>query len=249
MRWARPPRGRLGLVTTVLVLVAVGLMLNFPVPAKASPSAPAATVHPAAGRAYAVTWNGVDVSTAGTPSSALAIDFTQTANLFFNWTSAPSGSAGAVAINDARLQMFYFGFAVSTRDQILSTPDYNLSGHIPLSWAPFSVGYVLEGVYLLTASFVEPNGSTAWSENFYVRANAPLGFVAVIPIVLLVIAVYEVYALARSGRYAALGGKGASPPPSSPPPASPPPTPPPPTTTEPPAGPSSGDSPPAGGSS
>ena len=117
--------------------------------------------------------------------------------------------------------MFYFGFAVATRDVTLSIAQTSDTG-LPLNWTPLSIGYVLEGVYRLTASLIAKNGTTMWSENFYVRGNAPLGFVAVIPIVLLVIGVYEVYALARSGRYAAIGRKEKPQPPAGPPTTTPP---------------------------
>jgi hypothetical protein len=152
--------------------------------------------------------------------------------------------------------MYYLGFAVSTRDQILTSPSPG-SGHIPLSWTPLSVAYLIEGVYRLTASFVAPTGTTRWSENFWVRGTAPYGVLAILPIVLIILIVYEIYGLARSGRYAAIGAKPAAAPPPSPPPAAPPsapsgPSAPPEGSTEtsaPPPEDSGGASPPAGGSS
>ena len=42
-------------------------------------------------------------------------------------------------------------------------------------------------------SVIAPNGTTMSNQDFYVRGNAPLGILAVIPIVLLLIAVYEIY--------------------------------------------------------
>jgi len=210
---ARRPAVRAGVWGAVFALAVVALLLNVPVLARAAPATGPASIRPAAASPYNVTWNGVDVSTAGSSSSAISIDFSQTANLLFNWNVA------GVSISDARLQMYYFGFAVSTRDQVVNNPVpcAVASCSIPLSWTPLSVNYVLEGVYRLTASFIAPNGTTMFSENFYVRGNAPYGFVALIPIILLLIAVYEVYALVRSGRYAALGRKSTPPPPAAPP--------------------------------
>jgi hypothetical protein len=209
MRSSRPQRRTVPLAIAVLAFAIVGLLLSVPTPVGASTATRSASVSPSAGATGTVTWNGVDVSTLGSATSALAIDFSQSANLLYKWSNVPSPG-----INDARLQMFYFGFAVATRDVTLSIPQ--TTGSVPLNWTPLSIGYVLEGVYRLTASVIAPNGTTMWSENFYVRGNAPLGFVAVIPIVLLLIAIYEVYALVRSGRYAALGRK-ETPPPSTPP--------------------------------
>jgi hypothetical protein len=192
----RQRRSRLSLAAVAFVLVA--LLLNVPGPARASgPVSPAVSA-----AAYTVTWNGADVSAAGSASSALVIDLTQQANLLFNWTLSAPNTAD---VSDARIQMFYFGFAVATRDQVLTNPVARASGSIPLSWTPLSVAYLLEGVYRITASFIAANGSTLFSENFYVRDNAPLGIVAILPIVLLAIMVYEVYGLARSGRYEMIG--------------------------------------------
>ena len=198
------------LVSAVVVL----LLVNFPVPARASSGATVVPAGTSGGVTYTVTWNGVDASSASSASSALSIDLSQAANLVYYYNVTQTGAS--VTISDARLQMYYLGFAVSTRDQILTNPVAG-SGHIPLGWTPVSVAYLLEGVYRLTASFLAPNGTTMWSENFYVRGTAPLGFVALLPIVLLIIVVYEAYELFRSGRHAVLGRKGAGgPPPSAP---------------------------------
>jgi len=210
MRSPRPRARRAGLAAAVLVFAVIALLVNVPAPARAAPSVQPSTASPAAGSGPYVTWNGVDLTTASSASSALSIDLSQSANLVYNWSAASGWT-----INDARLQMFYFGFAVATRDETLTVAQ--TSGAVPLSWTPISISDVLEGVYRLTASFIAPNGTTMWSENFYVRGTAPLGFVAVLPIVLLVIAVYELYGLFRSGRYAAIGRKLAGPPPASPP--------------------------------
>ena len=208
MRPPRSRRSRVGLAAAVLAFAVVALLVNVPLPAHAAPSARPSALQPAAGLTASVTWNGVNINTLGSASSALSIDFSQSASLVYNWSG---GAAAGITINDARLQMYYFGFAVSTRDVTLSIAEG--TGSANLDWTPLSIDYVLEGVYRLTASLIAPNGTTMWSENFYVRGNAPFGILAVIPIVLLIIAVYEIYALVRSGRYAMLGRKG--PPPSS----------------------------------
>lgn len=247
----RSRTGRVGLSAAVAAFALVALLTSLPVPARASSMAPAASAQPGVPTSpYWVTWNGVDVSTAGSLSSALSIDLTQGASLSYNWST---GVTNPVDISDARLQMFYLGFAVSTRDQVLTNPVASSAGHIPLSWTPISVSYLLEGVYRLTASFIAPNGTTMWSENFYVRGTAPLGIVAVLPIVLLLVIVYEVYGLATSGRHAALSRKaGGGPPPATPPSSS---AAPPPASAEAPTAPppssdsGGGSAPPEGGSS
>jgi len=219
MRLVHSRSHRIGLSVALAVVAVAALLVSVPVPARASPTLAAAPAQTSGGVTYTVTWNNVDVSSASTLSSALSIDLSQSANLNYNWTEG--AGAAPVTISDARLQMYFLGFAVSTRDQILTNPVAG-SGHIPLSWTPVSVAYLIEGAYRLTASFIAPNGTTMWSENFYVRGTAPYGFLAALPIVLLILVIYEVYGLVRSGRYAAIGRKLEGAPPSTPPPETPP---------------------------
>lgn len=253
----RPSYGRfrrLALPTAFAAFVVAALLVNVPAPARAQPTPLAAPAQTSGGVTYTVTWNNVDVSSAGTSTSALSIDLSSSANIVYYW-NVSSGTVSRPTISDARLQMFYLGFAVSTRDQILSAPSPG-SGHIPLSWTPVSVSYLLEGLYRLVASFIAPNGTTMYSENFWVRGSAPYGVGAILPIVLLIIVIYEVYGLARSGRYAAIGQKAEPAPPASPPPtpsSTPPPPPSPPAAESAESNPSGEDAgsspPPAGGSS
>ena len=252
----RPPYGRLrriGLSAALAAIVAAALLVSVPASTRAQPTALVAPAQTSGGVDYTVTWNTVDVSSASSSSSALAIDLTSSASLVYYWNV--SHGATPPTISDARLQMFYLGFAVATRDQVLTSPAPG-SGSIPLSWTPISVSYLLEGLYRLTASFIAPNGTTMYSENFWVRGTAAYGLLAVLPIVLLIIVIYEVYGLARSGRYAAIGAKGGTTPPPTPPPSSsstPPPAAAPPAEgseeSNAPAGDAGGTAPPAGGSS
>ncbi len=205
----------------IVGLIAVALVsVLAPLPASATP---APTSRPAGvSITSTVTWNGVNVDTASGVSSALSINLAQQANLRYNW-SVVLLAEGPITVTDARLQMFYFGYAVASRDVTVSNPTPSLGGTIVLNWTPISVSYVLSGVYRLTASLLVANGSTAWSENFFVRGTAAYGILAALPIILVLIAVYELYLLARSGRFAALGRAAPAP---TPPPASPPPPPP-----------------------
>ncbi len=221
------------LLTVGVVAVAIaGLLLATPF-SEAGPVSPRAG--PASGTVSNVlTWNGANVASNGGVSSALSIDLAQQANVRYNWSAAPL-TGGPVTVSDARLQMFYFGFAVATRDVTISNPMPSLGGNIVLNWTPIAVSYVLGGAYRLTASLLTPNGTTVWSENFYVKGNAPYGILAVLPILLLLIAVYEAYLLARSGRFATRSVPPSAPttPPASPesaeePSGAPPPPPPPP---------------------
>jgi hypothetical protein len=208
------------LPTVACAIVAIALFATLPLSSQAAASdpalVPALSNAPTPYLSASVSWNGQNVSSYGSVSSALAIDLAQSETLFYNWTS----HGARIAINDVRLEMFYLGFAVTTRDVDLNTSQSN--GSVPLTWTPISVSYLLEGVYRLTASLIATNHTTMWSENFYVRGTAPLGFVALLPIVLLILLVYEVYGLARSGRYAMTGRKPTAAKPTTPPPQAPP---------------------------
>ena len=198
--------------TTVLLLLLPALSTAV-TPAEARPSA--ATVGCAGtpvsnGVSANVLWNGVNVCSYSSASSSLSIDFSKSADIRYFWNAS---QAPSVSVNDARLEMFYFGFALVTRDQIASVAESG-TGTFDMSWTPGVVTYVLEGLYGLTASLIAPNGSTVWSEQFFVTAAAPFSVLAVLPILLVVIAIYEAYSLAISGRQAALGrGQAPSPPP------------------------------------
>jgi hypothetical protein len=160
-----------------------------------------------------VTWNGNDVATAATMSSALSTNFGSTVDLHYVWSSGGAGSgAGALYnISDARLQMFYFGFALATRDVLDSTPVAADNGTFDMTWSPGVLQWLLAGTFGLTASLLAPNGTTEWSQNFFVHVTAPASIGAVIPILLIIIGIYEFYALAMSGRQAAMSAPSAGP--------------------------------------
>ena len=226
----RGARWRTRVAEVAALSVATALLLIVPALSMAGAS-PAPSVTPYAagcagtpvsnGISANVLWNGVNVCSYSSASSSLSVDFSQSADIRYFW-NATAGSA--VPLNDARLQMFYFGFSLATRDEVASSPETG-TGSFDLSWTPGVLTYVLEGLYGLTASLVAPNGSVLWSENFFVTATAPYSILAVLPIVLVLIAIYEVYALAVSGRQAALGRKPPAPPPSAPAESPPPETP------------------------
>jgi hypothetical protein len=172
-----------------------------------------------------VTWNGANVNTASGASSAIGFNFGNTANVLFSWTIqvTPGGSASAPSITDARLQMIYLGAALATRDVTPIGPPSSLSNTAVMNWSTGELTYVLEGVYKITASLLS-NGTTEWSESFYLHATAPYSLLAAFPIILIVLGIWELYAVARSGRFAVLSKRGAPPP--SAPPTTPPTTPP-----------------------
>jgi hypothetical protein len=223
-RWSVQTPRPWALVILIALAVLVVLPLSNSFMMKGSTGASAAVVaYPDAAFTATVTWNGVNINTAATESSALTLNFDSSANVLFNWTSPTP-----VSVATARLQMIYFGAALVTRDVSSISSIAATKGSAVMNWTPGALVYVLEGVFKITASLLS-NGSTVWSENFFVRTNAPYSILAALPILLLVIGAWEVYSVARSGRQAAISRKAA--PPSAPPPETPPepsePTPPP----------------------
>ena len=180
--------------------VMLAFLVVLPVGSLAVPaSEPSGSVSPAqasGGVSATVTWNGANIQTASTQSSAFTISLNAAVNVRYSWTST------GYSINDQRLQMFYFGFALGTRD--VTETSGTATGSVPLNWTTGPLEYVLAGVYQLTASLIASNGTTAWSESFWVDVSAPFYIGAVLPIVLILIAIYELYSLATVGRQAAL---------------------------------------------
>lgn len=218
----RGPTGHRGTAVAAMVSVALLFLVVLPVGSLAAPSAqPSGTLAPtqtSGGITVTVTWNNANIQTASTESSAFQISLNAAVNVRYTWTST------SYSINDQRLQMFYFGFALATRD--VTETAGTASGSVPLNWTTGPLEYVISGVYQLTASLVSPNGSTAWSESFWVDVQAPFYIGAVLPIVLILITVYELYSLATVGRQAALKARakgGTMAPATSAPPSSPPP--------------------------
>ncbi|MGA8303346.1 MAG: hypothetical protein WA547_04195 [Thermoplasmata archaeon] len=151
------------------------------------------------GLAANASWNGVNITTATSPSSAFHISFNGAVNIYYSWRQP--GSASPWSINDARLQIFYFGFALATRDITQSVG--GTSGNLTMgNWNTGALEYILEGSYLLKASLIATNGTTAWSQSFWVNVAAPFSILAALPIILILIAIYEVYELLTSGKRA-----------------------------------------------
>jgi hypothetical protein len=216
----RPGRvlGGLVLVTLLVLLVAAPLLAGRAGATVGSHGSAGAVVVPAtSGVQASVTWNGVSVDSADSISSAISTNFASTIDLHYSWSSVTVvGILGGPLYNisDARLQMFYFGYALATRDVLDASPSAATSGSFDMEWDPGVLQWLLAGTYGITVSLLAPNGTTVWSEPFFIHVNAPGGVGAIIPILLIVIGIYEIYELARSGRQAAIDHE--TPPPAGP---------------------------------
>ncbi len=211
--WPRPvfgtptaPRGRI-LRTWGPALGIVGLLLVAAAIVPAGATAEPRSAVPLGGQSVlsaSVTWNGVDVRSYTTPSAALGTNFASTIDVHYSWSASPgpTGAPGLFNVSDARLQIFYFGAALATRDVIESAPQAASSGTMDMTWNAGFLEWAAEGIYQVTASLLATNGTTVWAESFYVHVAAPYSVLAVLPLLLLVVGIYEVYGLLTSGRYA-----------------------------------------------
>ncbi|HYK93654.1 MAG TPA: hypothetical protein VEY07_06395 [Thermoplasmata archaeon] len=221
-RWARSHRATIATVLLAVFLLAFTPLIPVAHAARGTRRAVSLDATGASGLQAVVTWGGTDVAGAGSMSSAIATSLSSVVDVRYNWTAVAvprSGPGPEFNISTARLEMFYFGYPLSTRDVVRTNPVSATSGQFDMSWDPGILRYLLSGTYSLTASLIAPNGTTEWSEKFYLRVTAPGTIGAALPIILILIGIWEVYSLARSGRQAALGRP--APAPSKAPPTSP----------------------------
>ncbi|MCI4345779.1 MAG: hypothetical protein L3K07_03380 [Thermoplasmata archaeon] len=177
--------------------VAVLLLAPFVPVAGATPGTRSGTGpggNPGAGFLYSVSWNGRGTSNATTTGTALTVSFGSAITMQFHWSSGgSSGPPGGVS--EVEFQAFLFGFSFITR-ALTNTPALTTpTGVTNLTWDPGALTYIVSGVYLCLASIFAPNGSTIWSESFYIKANAPFVVGALLPLILLLLLVYELYAV------------------------------------------------------
>jgi hypothetical protein len=202
------PGGRL--VPLALLAVALAVLTALPAASlgatpRSSTSAPAASSN---GISASVTWNGANILDYSSATAAARIDFNGVADVRYNWSLLSPTSGPGPTITDARLQIFYFGFALATRD-ILEPSGASV---FVMNWSTGSLQYILEGSYRLVASLLAQNGTTVWSQSFWAYVAAPFYIGALLPIVLILIVLWEVYSLATVGKQAAIGRRPPTPP-------------------------------------
>lgn len=194
----RSARGRARAIVASLLLV-VPLLLS----AGSLGSPPAGHTSPASGTppggspggiSYSFTWNGKGVANATTTASALGVSLSSPIAMQFHWTGpGPQGPPGGVS--EVEFQAFLFGFPFITR-ALTNTPALTSStGVSNLTWDPGALNYLIAGSYQCLASIFSPNGTTLWSEWFYVNIHAPYTIGAVLPLILLLLVLFEVYAV------------------------------------------------------
>jgi hypothetical protein len=147
-----------------------------------------------------LTFGGLNTSGAGSPSSALNLPPGAIA-ASFHWTDVPGLNpvgGGHTSIAQGEIAAMVLGFSAFTRVQVLSPPDPNASGWINLSSDFSEVRYLAEGLYEVTGTLTGQDGSTVWQQSFYVHVVSPYHLVA-INVLLVAIAIYEIYNIAKLG--------------------------------------------------
>lgn len=191
-----PGSGRIvgwaAIAAIVTMLVAPAFAAATPV--ERSPGVP--TPDPGGPLVYAVsvTWNGHNISAASSVGSALRVTTGGTINVGFSFQDTnPARSL------TARLQAFYFGAALSTNEVPATVNGITGAGTASMNWSLGSYTYLLEGAYRLTASLVA-NGSTVFSEDFYIDEQAPYAIGSGFVLFLIVLGIFELISLATIGR-------------------------------------------------
>jgi hypothetical protein len=234
------PERRKTLVPVALV-VALAVALAFPaipVSAASAPTPAAAPSNSTAGLRASATWNGVNISTASSASSAFSLSSNSQVDVRYFWNASDGYTFD---LSDARLAMLYFGFALSTRDVPPIGGGHRTNDSFFMNWNVGALEYVIAGTFRVTASLIDLDGRTVWSQDFFVHLVPAYSILALVPILLILIIAFEVYAVMRSGKQAALKRAAKTPPP---PPAGAPPPPAPPGPPAAPPTPPPGDSPP-----
>ncbi|MCI4348899.1 MAG: hypothetical protein L3J93_01590 [Thermoplasmata archaeon] len=193
-----PPRPTIAVFSLLALLLVPGLAPATPLGALAPAGSVSVGPAPVVQLHATVSWNGRNISDASGVRSAFALTYSSSAVLAFHW-SAPA-SAVPVPVSTARLELFFFGYGVGARDVSQAPSPTASNGTINLTWdGANALRWLAEGTYVATASILNAAGSTLWSENFYLRITAPYSVLALIPIVLLILGIFELAALLRSG--------------------------------------------------
>ncbi|MCI4350975.1 MAG: hypothetical protein L3K15_05625 [Thermoplasmata archaeon] len=147
------------------------------------------------GLTASLSFSGFTTTGAGSPSSALTVS-PGSVSASFHWDD--TARAQHIPIAQAQIAALVFGFSAFTRVQVLQPANSNATGWVNLSSDFSIVRFLAEGVYQVVGSLTAQDGSTVWQESFYVHVVSTYHLV-VINIVLILIAVYEVYNIAKLG--------------------------------------------------
>lgn len=144
--------------------------------------------------------DGHPTAGASSVSSAVVISLNKPVNVTFTYATATGTglAASGISVGVARLQLIVFGVAAGVKELDLSNVHPSTSGTISVIGDYSYAQYLIEGVYLMHAFLFDPNGSTLYSESFYVKVHATYDL-TVITVAFAVLLLYEVYTVATLG--------------------------------------------------
>ncbi len=141
-----------------------------------------------------LTWNGINANTAPNPSSAISWTFNNVATVQYVFV----GPVAGVGVSQAFLVILFLGFPAYTKQVVESVAFGPTGGTITMTYDLTQFKWYLQGLYELHAYLENPNGTSLWSENFYVRVSQPYD-VVVSTVGLLLLTIAELYLIATVG--------------------------------------------------
>ncbi len=156
-------------------------------PGRSDPSAARAE---SSGVSAAVTWGGTNISQAGTVSSAFVVDGEATVSVVFRFDA--NGSTDPPA--SAEVVLTYLGEALTSTGTATGVAA-NGSGVASFPWSFGDLVELTEGAYALTAALLDANGSTLWSQVFYINVEAPYRVSSGLFVFLAVLGAVEAYSI------------------------------------------------------
>jgi hypothetical protein len=140
--------------------------------------------------AVTVSWGGVEIGAASSPSDAFAVGGGESVPVAFNY-SGPAASQVALAT----LSMKFLGVALSSESIAPSTV-----GAAEMNWTFGPLIDLTEGIYEIDAELVDSAGQVLFEQPFYVDAKAPYTLGSAIAFFALVLATVEAYSVAANVR-------------------------------------------------
>ncbi len=151
---------------------------------------PTASPAPAATQVVAgATWDGHNLTNAGTPAKAFSLSKGQSATLNFSYTQISGGT-----VTNATVEVLYLGIVLTTSKaatRVVGGPP--IAGVAEINWSFGPLTDALQGVLELKASLQFSTGATAWTQSFYVFVKTPYLLESAAVIVFLILTVAELY--------------------------------------------------------
>lgn len=141
-----------------------------------------------------VTADGHSTDGASSPSSAVTISLDTRVNVTF----AYNGNGANVSVGVARLELFVLGVSAGAKELDLSNVHPSASGSVSVVGDYSYAKYLIEGVFAMHATLLDPNGSVLFAQTFYMKIHAPYDL-TVVTVVFALLVVYEVYAVVSMG--------------------------------------------------